>query len=317
MRLWLPWMFLIALPAQQAVPDALQLAQRQFELGQYRQAAAALQAAPGLVRDARLQHWLGRAYYELRDWEKAVAASERAVALDPSRAEYHQWLARAYGEKAERDRSLFMARKVKRELEEAVRLDPSAVTARRDLLHYYAEAPWIAGGSKDKARQQAEAIAALDPIQGHLAWADYWKEQDKPDEVERRYQSVRQASPATADPYFEMAEYYQRRNDAARLEQAIEQAAGVHPQDPRLAYFRGTARVLAGDRAAQAEQMLRAYLGSPENSEYPSHASALEWLGRLFERQGKLKDAADQYRAALQVDPDHESARAGLKRVGR
>ena len=113
-----------------------------------------------------------------------------------------------------------------------------------------------------------------------------------------------------------MAEYYERRKDAVRLEQAVQRAAAVSPLDSRLSYFRGVAQFLAGDGTAQAEPMLRAYLASPESSEYPSHAAAMEWLGRLFERQGKPKEAAEQYRAALRIDPGHDGARAGLKRVG-
>ena len=312
--LWLA--ILLILSAPQVAADTLSQAQNQFELGQYRQAKALLEGAPDLSRDARMQYWLARVHYELRDWDKAIASAEKAVELDGSRSEYHQWLARACGEKAERSRSLFLARRVKKELEEAVRLGPSNVSARRDLVHYYLEAPWIAGGSKDKAREQIESIAALDAVQGHLARADYWREENKLDEVEREYRQVLQASPTSPDPYFEIADYYLDRNDAARVEQAAEQAARVNPTDSRLGFFRGVARVLSGNRAGEAEQMLRGYLQSVSRSENPSHASALAWLGTLFERQGKRKEAATQYRAALEINPQHEGAREGLKRVG-
>ena len=42
---------------------------------------------------------------------------------------------------------------------------------RRALAEFYAEAPWIVGGSEDGAKQQVDAIAAMDPVQGHLARA--------------------------------------------------------------------------------------------------------------------------------------------------
>lgn len=302
-------------PAQSTAADSLRQAQSHFELGQYRQAASILEGLPEASRDARMQYWLARAQYELRNWDKAISAAEKAISLDGSRPEYHQWLARACGEKAERSRSLLLARRVKKELEEAVRLDPSGVSARRDLVHYYVEAPWIAGGSKDKARQQIEAIAALDAVQGHLARADYWKEENKPDEVDREYRQVFQAAPSKPDAYFEIAESYLQRGDASRMGEAVERASRLEPRDSRLEFYGGVARVMAGNRTAEAEQMLRAYLKSTPRSENPSHSSALEWLGKLFERQGKRKEAAVQYHAALEIDPQQEGAREGLKRV--
>ena len=62
-----------------------------------------------------------------------------------------------------------MAKKVKKEFQNAVQLDPSNIQARLDLMEYCVSVPWIVGGSKDEARAQIEAIEKLDPIEGHLA----------------------------------------------------------------------------------------------------------------------------------------------------
>ena len=316
MILWFSLLVLLAGSAQDSPDEALRLAQREFESGDYRHAVDTLQGATQAPRDARFQHWLARCYYELRDWDKAVAYAEQAVKLDAGNSEYHRWLGRTYGAKAEETRSFLLARKVKKQFEEAVRLNPADIRARRDLLEYYVEAPWIVGGDKSKARQQIEAIAAMDAVQGHLARADYWKQEDKFEQAEEEYRRVAGLAPNAVDPYLEIADYYQRRNNPAQMEQAVEQAGRVNPQDRRLAYYRGVARVLTGDRLQEAEKLLRSYLESaPQNSDLPSHASAREWLGRLYERQGNRKGAALQYRAALQIDPQHEGARAGLKRV--
>ena len=64
------------------------------------------------------------------------------------------------------------SRKVKKEFEEAVRVNPSDIAARRRIWRDYCiSAPWIVGGNKDEAREQADAIAAIDPIDGHVARA--------------------------------------------------------------------------------------------------------------------------------------------------
>lgn len=267
--------------------------------------------------DAEAHFWIARAYYEQRNFDQAIAHFAKAEQLAPSNSLYHQWLGRAYGGKADRDRSLSMAKKVKKEFQTAVSLNPSNVAARRDLEEYLVDAPWIAGGSKDDALDQVNAIAALDPIQGHLARALYDREGlKKPDEAAAELRQVLSAKPKTADPDFEAAEFFQTQNKASDMTAAIDAAAQVGPNDPRLAYYRGVAGVLSDANLSSAEQDLKSYLASaPDRSDWPSHAAAREWLGRLYELQGNRTEAAEQYRAALQLEPKRKEARARLQKL--
>ena len=302
-----------------AASDPLLIAQRQFEAGSYREATATLQSAlaqePG---NAGLHYWLARCYYELGAYDLAISSAEQAVKLDPKNSEYHQWLGRAYGGKAEKVGGLSgfsLARKVRREFEEAVHLNPANLRARRDLLEFYLNAPGLVGGDKDKALQHAQAIAALDPVEGHLARAAYWLGKKKPELAEAEYRRVLEEKPGRVEPYLEVADFYQQREDASRMEAAVEPAARVNPSHRALAYYRGVVRVLAGKRLSEAEQLLKSYLTGPPRSDRPSPASTREWLGRLYERLGKQKEAAGEYRAALQLDPNLKSARDALRRV--
>ena len=73
-----------------------------YSQGSYSQVADALQAA--IVqhpKDACLYYWVGRSYFEIRDFNRSISSWERAVALDPGRSEYHDWLGQAYGQKAD------------------------------------------------------------------------------------------------------------------------------------------------------------------------------------------------------------------------
>ncbi|MGB8540319.1 MAG: tetratricopeptide repeat protein [Candidatus Acidiferrales bacterium] len=301
-------------------PDAsaaVQSAQHQFSSGNYTAAIKTLQAgAAQNPNSAEIQYWLGRCYYELRDYDNAVVAAEKAVELDPKNSLYHQWLGTIYGGKADRDRSFSDARKVKKEFEEAVRLNPSNVEARRDLEQYLMEAPWVVGGNKDEARNQVTAIEGIDPIQGHLARADFELESKKPELAEKEYREVLAAKPKQIDPYLDVITFFIHQNKPADLEAAIQAAAQVAPNDPRLNYARGVLGVLSGNDLSRAEEYLKSYLASaPDRSDWPSHASAREWLGRLYEAQGKRAEAAEQYRAALQLDPKRKEAKARLEKL--
>src|SRR5713226_5665393 len=120
--------------------------------------------------DPLAHNLLCRAYFSLGQWDRGISDCERAVSLAPENSQFHLWLGRIYGEKA--DRSGFMtaaglAGRVRNEFETAVRLTPNSVDARSDLAEFYLEAPGIVGGGRDKAEQQANSLFALDAPRAH------------------------------------------------------------------------------------------------------------------------------------------------------
>jgi tetratricopeptide (TPR) repeat protein len=312
-----------ALRAEGAPADVsatISQAQQQFDEGNYSGAISTLQpAASQTPPNAEVYYWLGRSYYELHDYDNAVANAEKSVAIDPKNSLYHQWLGEADGGKADKDRSFSFARKVKKEFETAVSLNPSNIQARRDLEEFCLDAPWIVGGNKDEALEQVNAIAAIDPVEGLLARALYLQKALKnDDQAESEYKQVLAAKPKTLEPYFEVADFYVAQDRPVDVEIAIQAAAAVNPNDPRIGYYRGVEGVLANRNLLDAERDLKSYLATtPDRSDWPEHASARVWLGRLYELQGKTADAAEQYRAALQLDPGKKEARTRLDKLGK
>jgi tetratricopeptide (TPR) repeat protein len=290
-----------------------------FNAGRYQQAATLLkQALKQNPDEAALYHWLSRSELELGDDEAAVKDGRRAVERDPQRSEYHRWLGRAYGAQADRTHSFFTARKVKGEFEEAIRLDPANIPARRDAMEFYLEAPWIVGGGHDKARDQAKAIGAIDPVEGALADAACDADEGRKKEAAADYDRALAMKPARPDPYFEAASFFAGQRNAERLLAVVAAAHAVAPADPRVEYYRGVAETLQGARLDTAEHALQTYLAhAPVRDSLPSHASAHLWLGRVYEQQGRMALAADQYRIALALNPDQDAAREALERVQR
>jgi tetratricopeptide (TPR) repeat protein len=301
----------------QRASDPVAVARAQFDRGEYRAAITTLSTAIDAdARDAALWHWRSRCYLELRDYDRAIADGERAVTEQPRDSEYRRWLGRAYGAAAEQQRSFSMARKVRGAFEEAVRLDPSNLPARRDLMEFYVEAPWIVGGDKRKALEQVDAISRADAIAGHLARAIFWLRTNRRDQAEAEYQRVLDARPDHIEPYLEIANYDKSHGDAGRFASVVDQAARVAPSDARLTYYRGVALVLSNGNLTEAERLLRVYLATaPRRSDWPSHADAHTWVGRILERHGNLKAALDEYQAALALDADSTNAREAVRRL--
>src|SRR5437867_8307406 len=101
--------------AQERTDEAVKL----FEARQFGQARPLLEATlRENPSDARAAFYLGRLLLSSEEPGGAVQWIEKAAVLDPERAEYHLWLARAYGAQALRANVFHqpaLARKVRRE----------------------------------------------------------------------------------------------------------------------------------------------------------------------------------------------------------
>ena len=260
--------------------QSLELARSDFDAGRYADAVQRLTATLGRTpKDAAVNYWLARCYYEQRQYDPAIKHAETAVTLSPDNAEYHRWLGRIYGAKAEQSQSFFMARKVKQEFETAARLAPSSIEARRDLMQYLVEAPWIVGGSKEKAKEQVQAIAQLDPMEGRLAQAAFLSAQKKWNEAQTEYLAVVDMRPLRIEPYMEAAEFFADRKDADNLDRILAEARRTNSRDPRLDFYHAVMLILRRADRPTAERLLTSYIANvPERSDYPSHKTAKEWL---------------------------------------
>jgi tetratricopeptide (TPR) repeat protein len=298
--------------AHATVVDAIDEARQQFEAGRYADVVDTLGASPS---SAAALMWRGRAQLELSDFAAAVATLERAVALTPDDSEAHRWLGHAYGEQADRARSWSLARRVRRQFEEAVRLDPTNIAAHRDLLEFHLNAPAIVGGREDRARRELAEIAALDPAAGHLARGAYLEHHGDMAGAAREYGAV--ISRSTIDNAFEVADFYERRGDALGLRAAIDAATAIDVADPRALYYRGALEVMTHGDLADAESSLGAYLAVPSRSNRPSAVQTHEWLGRLYASTGSVEKAVSEYRNVLALAPGRKSAKEALRRLGQ
>lgn len=306
------------------VPDSLPPdIEKLYDVGRYREAADALQVAvEQKPANASLYFWLGRSFFEMRDFSQSISSLEHAVKLGPERSEYHDWLGRAYGRRAEENSrsnmvgALSMARRTHREFETAVRLDPTNVSAQRDLIAFMVNAPGDLGGGEQRALEQIHSLSDVDAVEGRLAKANLYVVQKKFDLADQEYERILESAPDRINADLEAADYYRDRGDSEHMNRAVEAAAKASPSDSRLSYYRGVALVLSNQEPKVAEEGLRTYIANvPENSELPSHASAYQWLGRLYENQKEPELAAEQYKAALALEPHNKEMREALKQV--
>ena len=275
-----------------------------------------LSSAPA---DAESANLLCRAYFALENWDLAESSCRRAATLDPSNSSFHLWLGRVYGEKAGRANFLAaanLAGKVRGEFERAVQLNPDNVDARLDLAEFYIEAPGIVGGGEAKAREQAHAVATLNPGREHWIYARIAEKKKDFAIAEREYHQYIDLSDGDAEAWLNLALCLRRQNRPDDVEKAIVQLSRAPLARPDVLVEAAGILYRAGRRYPFAAEMLRRYIAAGPVEAAPAF-KAHYLLGLLLEKQGDKTGAADQYRASLSLARNFGTVQQALNRVGR
>jgi tetratricopeptide (TPR) repeat protein len=266
---------------------------------------------------AAAQYYLGRIAFDEKDYDAAEDYFEEAIEVNNKVAEYHTWYGNTLGTVAE-NANLFkqamLAPKMKSAWEKAVELDPKTVDARESLIQYYLQAPSIAGGSVDKAKEIANEIVKLKPAEGHRQLGNIFYKEKNLVEAEKEFMAMAKADPAYASG---LANFYINQKQYDKAFALFEEDLKKNPEDMMATYQIGKTSALSGQRLERGEVCLKKYLTyQPQNNE-PSHAGANMRLAQIMEKGGKKTEAKKLYEAALKGDAALKEAKEGLERVSK
>ncbi|PSH05278.1 MAG: hypothetical protein CXZ00_03775 [Acidobacteria bacterium] len=265
-------------------------------------------------------NYLGRAYYELGDWDNAVRNCERATQIAPNNAEFQLWLARSYGEKANAARPISaysLARKSVAAFTAARNLDRHNLAIARDLGEYYSTAPSMVGGGSDKALALAAEMASEYPSAAAWLRAMVAAHNGNDTEAEREYNESIRLDRYSASTYIELARFLRKNKKWDYFQQTIERAiksSRIRPVDR----FDAAELLIRANRALPvAAQLLRAYIQSGHTEESAPLFRAHFLLGEVLMKTGDSAQAASEYRAALALASSYRPAADALRRLER
>src|SRR5437763_4315563 len=321
------WPLAVLLIASTAMASAtikqdasLEAGRHAYEASDYVKAVQALQAAAAKdPQNADVQLLLAKSYLELQQHDAAIKSAERAVAIDAQNSIYHEWLGRAYGEKADHASwfsAISLAKKTRREFETAVQLDAKNFSARQALIEFDCSAPGLVGGGEDKALPQINQLAEMDAAEGHYAKGNCGRQKKDFTAADEEFTTALESNPKSAELIYDVGDYAVKRSQPARLLAVADAGKRVAPSDLREKFYRGVALVLKKEGSEEAERLLKEYAErAPTRSGYPRPAAAHAWLGRLFEDQNTMGEAAKEFENALKLDPKNKMAQEALKRL--
>jgi tetratricopeptide (TPR) repeat protein len=303
---WLAASAVFSMTAQSQTSPQLAEANAALQAGEADKALSLLhsQSDANSAEAANLQC---RVRLTLEQWDAAVNQCQQAVRLDPQNSEYHVWLGRAFGEKADRASFLSaysLAKHVPAEFREAVRLDPRNAEALSDLGEFYEQAPPAVGGGVDKAQAIATQLDSVDPARAHQLRGRIAEHDKDFDAAEHEYKQAIAASPHPASAWIDLAGFYRHRKQWTQMESAVQSAVASAQHDKRdgpsnsLALFDGASILSETNRnLPQAAKIFDDYLaGSAKSEEGPAFVAHLR-LARIEAQLGESA-AADRDRAA-------------------
>ncbi len=282
-----------------------------------------------------------------------MESAEKALTADPKDPASHVQVAAVAGRTAEHAsmfRQLSLAKRVKKELDEALQLDPRNADAIYGLVLYSDLAPSFMGGDKEKAKTLAQTLTATAPGRGYLTQATLaHNRNDLVAEAEFLKKAVA-ADPNSYEAHLASA-VFEARTDAGKLEadeqacQALyidpsraeawqilaEQAAlsdslpemngllsvyrRFNPDDRTPLYRAAVALIASGKNLDTAQELLQSYLAGPSEGNAPSAGLAQYQLAVIAEKRGHVAHAVELLRTALASDPLLEDAKRDLKRL--
>ena len=263
--------------------------------------------------------YLGRIALGESDRDTAKDHLEKAVDLADS-SEAHLWYGRALLDelqKANMFAKAAIAPRVRRAFETAVERDPENVDARSQLGHFYLNAPAIGGGSKAKARQQAEAIIPLDPAQGHAFLARVLASSSDAEGAVRAYRAALDHDPENTSLLYQLGMAYQAAKQWDEAFATFERVVHLDPEHQHAIYQYGRTGALSGHNLERCAQTLERFAREIAE-EGTSYYASVHWrLGMIREHQGNAEAARQCYERALERDPDLSAAREALRELER
>ena len=300
--------------------ESLEEAYRSFEASDYTKAIQVLQSAAAKdPRNGDIQLLLAKSYLELQEHDAAIHSAEKAVSLDPQSSLYHEWLGRAYGEKADHAgwfSAISLAKKTHKEFETAVGLDGRNFAARQALIEFDCSAPGMVGGGEDKAQPHIKELMELDAAEGHYAAGNCRRQKKDFVVADEEFTKALESLPKSPELIYDIGDYAVKRGQPERLIAVAEAGERVAPRDPRAKFYRAAALVLQKEKPKEAENLLRDYARTaPKRSGFPSPAAAHAWLGRLYEGKDDPARAKEEFENALRLDPRNKMAQEELKKL--
>jgi len=286
-----------------------------LQTGEADKALALLRSLPQPEQGSAQAHNLRcRVFFTLEQWDAAGSECEQAVTLEPQNSNYHLWLGRALGERAEQAsfvNAYSLAKRTRMEFETAVQIEPRNAEALADLGEFYSAAPSVVGGGNAKAEGIAAQLDKIDAVRAQELRGRIASGNKDYGAAEQAFKQAIATSPHPAFQWATLASFYRGRERWTEMDEAVQSCMKTADRDPHaaVALYNGASVLIRAKRdPALAVKMLQAYLAGPVKTEEAPVFVAHVWLARLLFQTGNTTTAWNERAAALAMANEYQPA---------
>jgi tetratricopeptide (TPR) repeat protein len=259
-------------------------ARKSYQLTEFETSLRILRAISESARDGAVWELIGKNYYGLGDYKKATDSLEKAIASEPDNSDFHLWMGRAYGRRAETSSMITapgFASKARQHFEKAAQLNPNNLEAQSDLFEYYLEAPGFLGGGQDKAAQTAAQIARINPAEGHWAESRLAEKHKEFSKAEQQLRSAIEIAPQQIGRLIDLAKLLTKQGRIQEADQSLARAEQIAPNSPKLVFAKADLYIRSKRNLDAARALLTRYLSMTLSPDDPPRAQAEKLLKQL------------------------------------
>ena len=302
-------------------PDSLvkfQEAVIAFEANEFKKAQPLFES----ILDEKQDHldsiiYLARLNGKLSEWDDAEDLIETGLELAPDNAVVQNLSGRIYGAIA-REASIFSALGYAKDclkgFSRAVELEPSNVEYRKDLISFHLGAPGTAGGDKELALQNAQAIIKLDKKQGFLSLSNVYQAMENKEALNEHFSNIPDVLSKDADVLFSKGMMEQLDENyggaIASFSKAVESAGDTEEftlSKYLSVYQIGRTCVISKSDINIGIESLKSYMSeAPALENLPAHEWAEFRLANLLELKGEKKEAKSIYKKIAKSTDDKQ-----------
>ncbi len=188
-------------------------------------------------------------------------------------------------------------------------------TAYYNLLRYYSRA-------KDTGKVIDTFEGALKKMPGNtdliIDYARYIAQNKIKDQYERGIElakKVMETNPKEIDTYIRIGYFYREIENYEKAEEIFLKCLEIWPDNTDPVYQLGKNNLLSGKNLEKGLSYFREYLKHKPPADQPEWADAHWRMGMIYEKLGDTRQAASEYKKALELNPDHENAKEALTKV--
>ena len=207
-----------------------------------------------------------------------------------------------------------LAKRVRSEFEEAVRLNPRNADALADLGEFYKDAPGVVGGGTDKAAGIAAQLDKVDAGRAHELRGRLADGSKDFGTAEREFKQAIAASAHPALQWVTLAGFYRERERWADMDSTVHSiiTAAARDKHAGVALCDGASVLTKANRdPALAAKMLEDYLAGESKTEDAPAFIALNRLAKLKDQLGDPTAASQDRAQALALAHEFKPSQDG------